>query len=212
VPRRGPDAGALAAWVVKVESQQRGPRDLWLALVDMKSGAVKKTRLWGAPVNPVIAADSSGAHLAVAGNEQHEIWVYQVKDLWNGKTDKQVLKSAAQSVHYVSFAESQGRLGLIVAETPDGTPTRKSNPESAKLFDFKQRRTTTLRGWNDFNADQASWKVVDSKPPPGAQQPSIEVLRAGQKVERPDEIVVDAHRRGDDHRHNGRLQQRQNDE
>ena len=34
---------------------------------------------------------------------------------------------------------------------------------------------------------------------------------AGQKVERSGEIVVDANRRDDDHRDNGRLQQRQND-
>jgi WD40 repeat protein len=105
---------------------------------------------------PVIASSADGAHLALAGNAEHEILVYRRVDLLAGKeTPNQRLQSPGVSVQQVGFVRKGGARGLLLNERA-GTELRPG----AFVFDVNQRRLSdNLTGWRE-DSPAPGWKAV----------------------------------------------------
>jgi WD40 repeat protein len=78
----------------------------------------QEVALWqGENKQPVLATCPGGRHLAVAGNGDQTIQVYRVRDLLNGKPQKQTLRSAGTTVRYAAFVrQGKDTVGLLLNE------------------------------------------------------------------------------------------------
>ena len=158
VPAPAGQPADLAAWVV-YDSKTLATR---LMLIKIATGAVAAdVPLWtGILRPPAVAIDPAGQYLAVAGNDRNEVRVYRLQDLLAGRATPQLLRSVAQTLRYVAFAQRDQRLGVAIGTAPPGTPPRAWQPANDQVFDLPQRRLANLQGWQDFNADQSTWQVV----------------------------------------------------
>jgi WD40 repeat protein len=106
------------------------------------------------PRQPVLATAPGGRHLAVAGNDAHEIWVYSTDDLLRGKAEPKKLQSDCAEVESVAFVTNGKELGLLLGEKGPG------GPAGALVFDFAGRRLTDDRkGWEPSAPDPAGWRA-----------------------------------------------------
>src|SRR5206468_1502800 len=78
-----------------------------LDIVDLKTfRTVAQHKLWtGGGTLPTVSGTPGGQHLVVAGNRDHEIWLFSIAGLLTNKAHLQRLHSAGATVGFVSFVQ-----------------------------------------------------------------------------------------------------------
>jgi WD40 repeat protein len=159
-----PDLAAVALRVPNRGEQYRlqvvglGPENL---------GAVRADEvLWqGSARQPVLATSLRGRHLAVAGNEGHEIRIYSVASLLRKDGARpQVLRSSGVPFRHVSFASDGKNLALLLnraARKTAGQPPPAAAPDRGDwIFHFPRRRLTgDAAGWKTVSPDLRGWRA-----------------------------------------------------
>ncbi|MBV8202308.1 MAG: hypothetical protein JOZ15_16940, partial [Acidobacteria bacterium] len=87
--------------------------------------------LWrGAKTTPVVAAVAGGRSLAVAGNQERSVLVFDVADLLRdqGRAAPQRLRNSGASARDVAFARSGDRWGLVLYDRPRDNPAGPPRP------------------------------------------------------------------------------------
>jgi WD40 repeat protein len=141
-----------------------------LQIIDLNPanlGKVKATQpLWTGGQNvPVLAVTARGAHIAVAGNDQHEIKVFPIQELANKGPKLQTLKSAGGSFGALAFVKKNNDLALALrSQTAEGGAITELK-DGDLIFDFTRR---------SLLADQTGWKV--DAPAGGDWQASITAI------------------------------------
>jgi WD40 repeat protein len=170
-----PDHAAVAARL-KLNDDSFAFRLYLVRLADFK--VVAETKLWdwtgpGLPWTPVLAAAPGGGHLALAGNDRHDIWVYSIRDLLAGKATPAHLVGVGTTVRSLTFTgRGQGRnVALYLsggARTRPGAPTALTEGPRRLVFDFLAKKLTPYgkqQGWQATSPQDAGWKVVKSEEP-----------------------------------------------
>ncbi|MBI1915409.1 MAG: hypothetical protein HYS12_11835, partial [Planctomycetes bacterium] len=119
---RGNNSTAYATALALVSSRPGGPPDYVAVVARLPRrdderrlqlfkltgddfGAVKADLfLWNDSKQPVLATTAQGEYLAVAGNRDHEILVYRIKDLLDGRAEPQRLRGIGTTFRRVAFA------------------------------------------------------------------------------------------------------------
>ncbi len=126
-----------------------------------------------------MAAASSGNLLAIAGNAQHEIFLFRVSDVIQGRDQKQTLSGRALQTPSASFVRKDGELGLLLrTKSPADRGGFSPPPQSGDLvFNIRERRVAPAMGepgWNVVMGNRGHWEVRIS-----SDRQSLTVLRAG---------------------------------
>ena len=95
--------------------------------------------LWSSSKAPSLAVDPQGEWIAVAGNDDHSIHVYDVRESRNLSAAPHVLRGAGETFSRVEFCHNGDELGLRL------TPTRSSTGE--RVLDLKSSRLGPAAGW-----------------------------------------------------------------
>ncbi|MFN4258134.1 MAG: WD40 repeat domain-containing protein [Gemmataceae bacterium] len=126
-------------------------------------GAVKaRMSLWQGSASALsLAAAPGGRHLAVAGDNDHQILVFAVADLLNNLKRPQILHSVGTTFRHVSFVTKDKQTGLLLNEAAEKSSAKPRPPRTGDLiFDFGQRLfTTELQGWSSTAPDMTGWRV-----------------------------------------------------
>lgn len=111
---------------------------------------------------PALAVDPRGEHLAISGNDPHEIWVLRLEDVLAQRVqNRQVLRSAAHVIRSVSFVRENDRLGLELGSSVErSSPERQKTPSKRLVFDVARRELTAAKEWQAFNAPPSTWQVT----------------------------------------------------
>jgi len=149
-------------------------RDLYrLQLIEWNDAGFGTLRgeqlLWqGRAMQPVLACAPRGQHLAVAGNGDHEIRIFKVKDLLQpGVARDQRIRGLGSAWQHVAFASDGKNLALVVNRSPRG-PLGAANPALNKdqgdiLFDFAKRQVAAVDAtWRIDAPSTAGWKITTS--------------------------------------------------
>jgi WD40 repeat protein len=106
-----------------------------------------------AGTEPVLAAAPSGRHLAVAGNKEHEVFVYTIAELLNNKAQPQVLKSVGVTMSDLGFVRNGQAIGLRMRPAAEG-----GQKQPPLVFDFTRRALSDdLTGWKKAGPDLEDW-------------------------------------------------------
>jgi WD40 repeat protein len=150
--------------------------------------------LWkGRTKQPVLATAPRGRFLAVAGNDDHQILIYPIKDLLDQHGDPQVLGGVGTTMHFVAFGVKGKDLGLILNErgkkTP-GQPPRDSAPGDLVL-DFANRSLTQDRdGWKTAFPPAGDWRAVHASDKGWPVFSVYEGKRLVRQIELPEKSLV----------------------
>src|SRR5439155_16078474 len=105
----------------------------------------------------ILAFAPRGGHLAVAGNDQHEIKVFPILELTKREPRFQTLKSAGSNFRGIAFVKKNNDVALALrSQAADETGPGAAAARIAELkagdviFDFSRRRLT---------ADQSGWSI-----------------------------------------------------
>jgi WD40 repeat protein len=172
--RKGDNPADLAAVVMWQPGSNGATHEYRLRIVDLDG---EKTRelaadlpLWEDPYanQPVLAAARGGEYLAVAGNQNHTIWIYPVRDFVKGKKPQpKILKGDALVFQHVSFVHRGKNLGLLL------NPERRRKPRGAAppqpdarrgdwIFDFSERSLSDKpAGWETAAPRADGWTAKD---------------------------------------------------
>jgi WD40 repeat protein len=138
--------------VILRTDRTKGPESYSLRLIGLSgAGEAANIPLWeGGASLPVVVAAPNGKFLAVAGNDQHEIRLYNTADLFKDKKPVyQPLRSVGEEFLSAGFVRrGPDQLGLVLKVKADGrliSPPREPVPGEL-VFDFASRRlqTTTI--------------------------------------------------------------------
>jgi WD40 repeat protein len=169
-PGRAPDHAAVVFRV-----PEKGDR-YDLQIIDLTPGNFGQVRarlpLWTGGENiPVLAFAPRGAHLAVAGNDQHEIKVFPIMELTNREPKFQALKSSGTNFRGIAFVKKNNDLALALrpqaadAAAPGADATRLAELKAGDLiFDFTRRSLLDDQtGWRIDAPEGGEWQasVVD---------------------------------------------------
>jgi len=117
----------------------------------------------------VLRVSPAGRHLAVAGNREHEIQIYDVASLLAGKNRPQVLSSGMQRPRQVVFGKQGERMGLLISASPPSGAANEPAEPIRLVFDFQGRRVATATdAWQAARADADGW-VASAKTENGSQ-------------------------------------------
>jgi len=175
-----------AAAVVRMPNRQDEYRLQLLDLDPAALGVVKADAvLWkGSPRQPVLAAAPRGRHLAVAGNADHEIIIYSIRDLLNRAGQPQKLRSTGATMRSASFVAQGKELGLLLNETTSKIPgTSPRAPAAGDLiFDFAKRQLTAeQQGWTIFAPALGNWRAATEA---GNARPTVAIYEGQRLVRR----------------------------
>lgn len=141
-------------------------REYALELFALGEGVPESVRgpkfLWEGATQPVVAAVRGGAYLAVAGEENHEIRVYAIGDLLEGRWEYQRLHGRGADVQVAALMRQRkdGARGIFVSERKKGQPG-DAPPEPAGrdlLLDAKGHALgSDFGGWEFDVPDRAGW-------------------------------------------------------
>jgi WD40 repeat protein len=165
-PGRAPDHAAVVFRI-----PEKGDR-YELQIIDLTPtnfGQVKgRLPLWtGGENTPVLAVAPRGAHLAVAGNDQHEIKVFPIVELTNRQPKFQTLKSAGANFRGIAFVKKNNDLALALrpqaSEAPAGVDTTRLAELRASdlIFDFVRRSLLNDQtGWRIDAPEGGDWRAI----------------------------------------------------
>ena len=161
----------MAAVILRVhKGQDEKEAQYRLQVVDLNPenlGSVRAEKfLWqGAIREPVLATSPHGKYLAVAGNIDHQILIYELPALLRrDNVVPQRLRSSGVTFHHVAFASKGKELALVlnrsarkeVGQSPPAIDPAKGD----LLFDFSKRRLTAdSAGWKSAAPDLRGWRV-----------------------------------------------------
>src|SRR5262249_47925650 len=119
--------------------------------------------LWkGGRNQSVLAAAPDGKHLAVAGNDEHDIAVFAIQDLLKKKPEPwQTIHSSGAAVRCVSFVRRGDNLGLLLSEkgvkAPGAIP--RAPRDGDMIFDPTRRDLTPYKPgeWQASVAPLGGW-------------------------------------------------------
>jgi WD40 repeat protein len=186
---RGPKRSLAAALVgrpLPAKGQEAYVLQL-LALDGDRFGTVEsETALWaGSAKQPVLAVSSTGRHIAVAGNEQHEVLIYDAGDLLGKKAKPQKLGSVGTVFHSASFVARDKEIGLLLSEGSK-TEVGQAAKEPALgdlVFDVARGALTEdVAAWKISKVDLTGWRVELKETPKG---PELTVFEKNQAPRRP---------------------------
>jgi WD40 repeat protein len=120
--------------------------------------------LWeGGDALPALAASRRGRYLAVAGNADHEVLVFAIDDLLQGRNQPQRLRSIGSTINAVAFARKDKDVGLLLRE--NHSQGRGKTPaefaEGDLVMDFNHRTLTgDATGWKVEAPNLGGWRAV----------------------------------------------------
>ncbi len=157
--------GSLAATLVYTEKMRQGRIRLQLMNADPRSGQagklVRDLEVWPYDERlPVVAADSGGQFLAVAGNEGDRIQVYSVPDLLGKGGTPASLRSLGTIFRFAAPVRSAKGRGLVLHDTRAGPrPSGEKLQEDDLVFDFGKPGLTSSQGWQLDVPSLDGWQV-----------------------------------------------------
>src|SRR5207237_6256884 len=135
-------SGASDHAAIVSQVPEKGDR-YYLQIVDLTAdnfGKIKaKLPLWSGGANtPILAFAPRGGHLAVAGNDQHEIKVFPILDLTKREPKFQTLKSTGDNFRGIAFVKKNNDLALALrSQAPQEAGQAISDLKAGDLiFDF----------------------------------------------------------------------------
>ncbi|MFL5246146.1 MAG: WD40 repeat domain-containing protein [Gemmataceae bacterium] len=149
------DNGKLDSAAVIVRVPGNG-EEFRLQIVDLLASKIanRSIPLWkGITDQPVLAAAPGGRHLAVAGNRDHTIHVFAIKDVLDGKAEPvQILQSVGVAISQVALVNNGKDRGLLLSS--HGIPKRGQPNRDDLIFDITKRKLSSdSKGW-DVGAGQ----------------------------------------------------------
>jgi WD40 repeat protein len=165
-----------AAVVIGVKEGEvvKPPDEYRLQLLDMRDdafGAVRAEQvLWkGTAKQPVVAAAPYGQYVAVAGNENHGILIYAVRDLLDHRNRPRTLHGSGITMRQASFVKKGNDWGLLLnqqARTAGGASAPNPAPGD-QVFDFSKRSLSAdITGWSADVPALNNWRVEYSEEKP----------------------------------------------
>jgi WD40 repeat protein len=153
-----------AAVIVRKTASNAADEEDRLDIIDLKTyRTVAQHKLWsGGGTLPSVSATARGQHLVVAGNREHEIWLFPIAGLLANKAQVQKLNSAGTTIGYVSFVQKGTELGLLLNEAAPVAPALPARGPAAGdlVFDVNRRVLTTNRdGWKSAHPALDGWDV-----------------------------------------------------
>lgn len=120
--------------------------------------------LWkGGDALPVLAASARGRYLAVAGNADHEVLVFAIDDLLQGRSQPQKLRSIGSTTNSLAFARKDKDVGLLLRENRGQDPGKPPADfaEGDLVMDFNHRTLTgDATGWKVEAPNLGGWRAV----------------------------------------------------
>ncbi|HEX3728042.1 MAG TPA: WD40 repeat domain-containing protein, partial [Pirellulales bacterium] len=181
------DGGRADRAAVIVRSARNAPTRL--LVVDLASFQLlsrSQVPLWqGAPIAPSLAAAPGAAHLAVAGNANHEIKIVPVRGLLAGNPETTSLRGDSLGVRRAGFVRKQNALGLHFSQHPKAGPgpTELSLQQADLIFDPSARRISNqFDGWLPSPRSLDGWQV--ELPDEPGQSPFQLVVRGDEGLAR----------------------------
>lgn len=202
------DLAAVAMEYLVVDQNSRQESHyLYLYDLDPDNFGKRKARvlLWeGANKLPALTTAVGGRFIAVAGNNDHSIHVFAVKDLLEKQDEArpQVLQNVGVALRFVAFVKKGKDRGLLLSK--EAQPVRGGKPREPQkgdvVFHLTDRNfSEKLDGWEIDAPDTEGWtlrhtqaRVVDGKPAPG-----VVTVRRGDaepvtiKMASPREVISD---------------------
>lgn len=172
-----------AACIVSGRANADRSVNFYVLLIDItRKQVVNEVFLWkGSQSFPSLAVDPTGRHLAVAGNDDDEVFVFDVSNGLVRVPLKTPLRGTATLVAGASFVRNRDSLGLVlnrsVSNSSDTTATTK------QIFDLaKGAFVDEPAGWSLAVPELGSWKVAHSSQ--DGSGPLVSVTQDNQLVSR----------------------------
>jgi WD40 repeat protein len=156
---------------------------------------VRTVELWAGRRNwPAVVAAPQGQWLAVAGNDAHEIQMFNIKELLAGNAKPVSLRSVGAVYRHVAFVQSKDGMGLALSEAPKerpGAPARPPREGDHVLHLTKRQLSDDLAPWKLSTPDAGDWSTAITNPRPNewavsvrekGKERSLITLRRGQRV------------------------------
>ncbi len=161
-------AAPLSQGRLAVVTIDRTRFDHHLVLVDAGGGVGRSVPLWTpgrkSDSRPPHIATSSQGHIAVAGNEQNEILVFDSAEGLIVGPNPQRLSGRGRVVKSVAFVRKDAKLGLLLSPNkapPKGDSPRDPKPEDSILDLTLPGLTNNATGWLTDRAPVSAWSLQE---------------------------------------------------